>query len=200
MSPPVTYDPALLPAETAESHLRYFWVNLPWENREGAPRRECWFNPYDLPYTYGGGEFARTYRPHGFDSMAGMMIQSMISLLNHQYAASFDCCFVNGYAHGRQHLGWHADDSPEMDHEHPIAVVSLGAEREIWLRKAALPAPSSEALEPGVGDIHRMPLGHGSLLLMHAGMQREWQHRIPKSPVADCGPWISLTFRKLVLS
>jgi len=33
---------------------------------------------------------------------------------------------------------------------------------------------------------------------MHAGMQRDWQHRIPKSSNADCGPRISLTYRKLV--
>lgn len=200
MKPPVTYDCQFIGHGRAGALQHLYWELLPWENREGAPRRECWFNPYGLPYTYGSGEYARTYQAHGFDGAAGMSIQSMIELLNHRYGASFDCCFVNGYAHGRQHLGWHADDSPEMAHEHPIAVVSLGAEREIWLRKTVPPTPSAEPLAPGVGDVYRMPLAHGSLLLMHAGMQREWQHRIPKSPVTDCGPRISLTFRKLVLS
>ena len=37
---------------------------------------------------------------------------------------AYNVCFLNRYDDQRNHLGWHADDSPEMDHDHPIAVVS----------------------------------------------------------------------------
>ena len=169
------------------------WQLLPWEHRDGAPRRECWFNPYGLEYTYGSGEFARTYQAHDLtenDTLAQCLITSFKTRLNTGHNTSFDCCFVNGYEHGRQHLGWHADDSPEMDMNHPIAVVSLGAAREIWFRHKD---------DRSGENVSKRMLGNGSLLLMHSGMQRDWQHRIPKSSVQDCGPRLSLTFRKLVL-
>lgn len=200
---PVTYDAAFLIEHQRDEYFRLLWEGLPWENREGAPRRECWFNPYGMPYTYGSGEHARTYQAHelfGWSGEPNSLVWGIMTHINNDHGTAFDCCFVNGYAHGRQHLGWHADDSPEMDMDHPIAVVSLGSEREIWFRQK----PSNNAL---AGDMeHSEPaphetqlLGHGSLLLMHAGMQREWQHRIPKSPMGDaCGPRLSLTFRKLV--
>lgn len=173
---------------TKITDLNELWSSMPWVPTVNVPRRECWMNDYALPYTYGSGDFARTYQPapvwHG-------MVDALRDYINIVTNGAFDCCFVNGYEHGRQHLGWHADDSPEMDHNHPIAVVSYGAAREIWFRcrdAAGLwTEPRSQLLE------------NGSLLIMKAGMQRNWQHRIPKSSKADCGPRISLTFRKLVL-
>jgi hypothetical protein len=56
-----------------------------------------------------------------------------------------------------------------------------------------------ELVEEKVGEEpERLLLHHGSAAIMHAGMQRDWQHRIPKSAVADCGPRISLTYRRLI--
>jgi len=169
------------------------WTHLPWEQRDGAPRRECWFNPYGMPYTYGSGEHARTYEAHEFSleegSPSSSLVYAIMLVLNAQQGTCFDCCFVNGYEHGRQHLGWHADDSPEMDMDHPIATVSLGAPREIWFRRKG---------DSSGSRVDKLLLGNGSAAIMAAGMQRDWQHRIPKSDKADCGPRISLTYRKLV--
>lgn len=178
-------------------NFKLLWNALPWEHRDGAPRRECWFNSYGQPYTYGTGEYARTYVAHDLSPTAeksGWLVWEVLNRLNGMFDDNFDCCFVNGYEHGRQHLGWHSDDSPEMDMDHPIAVVSLGAEREIWFRER----PNMLSGD-GLDDIHKMPLANGSVLLMKAGMQRDWQHRIPKSPRGeDCPPRLSLTFRRLV--
>ena len=200
MLAPVTYIPDLVYKPVAAMDL--LWSELPWENREGAPRRECWFNPYGQPYTYGSGEFARTYEAHSLDvefstkeTPASGMIAAIMVKLNERTGANYDCCFVNGYAHGRQHLGWHADDSPEMDQDHPIATVSLGAAREIWFR--AWDGPEDQWLDASKHE--KLLLESGSAAIMHAGMQRDWQHRIPKSPLGDaCPPRISLTYRKLV--
>jgi alkylated DNA repair dioxygenase AlkB len=187
------YIPQFMSKGVADKWMQRLWAELPWEQRDGAPRRECWFNPFDMPYTYGTGEFARTYEAHPLGltescSDMGKVLWYLMNGISTAYGACFDCCFVNGYEHGRQHLGWHADDSPEMEHDHPIAVVSLGSEREIWFRPKG---------DNSGENVTKQLLGHGSLLVMPAGFQREYQHRIPKSSVADCGPRLSLTYRKL---
>lgn len=170
------------------------WQGLPWEQRDGAPRRECWFNPYGRDYTYGTGDYARTYKAHPMvETGPSWLVIEIIRQLNAVTGARYDCCFVNGYEHGRQHLGWHADDSPEMDGNHPIATVSLGAEREIWFRQT----PMSQ--NANILSTEKRLLANGSAAIMHAGMQSSWQHRIPKSSVVDCGPRISFTCRKLVI-
>lgn len=190
MIAPVTYIPRFLTGQEADSFFLNFWSHLPWEQRDGAPRRECWFNPYGMPYTYGSGEHARTYEGRSFEVTAyARALAGIMRYLNAETDASYDCCFVNGYEHGRQHLGWHADDSPEMDMDHPIATVSLGAPREIWFRRKG---------DSSGSRVDKLLLGNGSAAIMAAGMQRDWQHRIPKSDKADCGPRISLTCRKLV--
>lgn len=162
----------------------YLWGNLPWIKHDDAPRRECWMNDYGLDYTYGQGAGERTYTPSPWNKY----IDSVRNKLNVDYNTTFDCCFVNGYEHSRHALGWHADDSPEMDHDHPIAVVSFGAARNIMFR------PKDRSTSP-----ETVMLDTGSLLMMLPGMQRDWEHKIPKASSEKCGPRLSLTFRKLVL-
>lgn len=77
-----------------------------------------------------------------------------------------------------------------MDDSRPIAIVSLGAEREIWFQRAD---PERRLITPD-----KLRLGNGSLCLMAAGMQDTHQHRIPKAGRV-VGPRISLTFRGTVV-
>jgi alkylated DNA repair dioxygenase AlkB len=161
--------------------FEYLWNNLEWERREDAPRRECWMNDFDRPYTYGRGAGVRTYIPVAWNDMA-VEIQRKIES---DFGYKLEGCFANGYEGPRDHLGWHADDSPEIDQYRPIAVVSFGSSREIWFR------------ENGSTVIDKQLLGNGSLLLMLPGMQLTHQHRIPKHS-ANCGARISLTYRGLI--
>jgi alkylated DNA repair dioxygenase AlkB len=73
-----------------------------------------------------------------------------------------------------------------MDDERPIAIVTLGAEREIWF------CPNTDRT-----DITKLVLGNGSLCVMAPGMQDTHWHRIPKAGF-ECGPRISITFRGYV--
>ncbi len=178
----------------------------PWVQRTEA-RLECFFSNKPRQYTYGAGPGARTYTslPMGMEGELGygcVVVTMLLRILNaaagtlsdtatclapvRAYGASYNVCFLNRYDHARQHLGWHADDSPEMDHDHGIAVVSFGAPREIWFREKG-----TTGIVPAM---HRMLLGHGSLLVMPPGFQRTWEHRIPKSD-RECGPRVSLTYR-----
>lgn len=147
-----------------------------------TPRLETWMNDLDMDYTYGSGNGARTYKNSGWDALTSFIKDD----INKRFSTDYNCCFVNCYVNEQQHLGWHSDDSPEMDNDHPIAILSLGVEREIWFRKIG------ESGRPDKG----IRLGNGSLLIMKEGMQQEWQHRIPKND-RPCGVRLSLTFRRI---
>lgn len=171
-----------LSTDVATAECSRLWETLDWEQRDNAPRREYWMNDFDAPYTYGSGEHARTYVAKPWDAK----IREYMLTVNSAQDIALNCCFVNGYAHQRQHLGWHADDSPEMSAEVPVAVISVGAEREIWFR----PKADKE-------NVTKQLLHNGSLLIMPAGFQQLYDHRIPKA-AREVGPRVSLTYRGLI--
>lgn len=176
---PITYVPGFI--EYPDEVFTALERDISWERRPDAPRRECWMSRLGEPYTYGRGAGQRTYYPRAVPAL----LADITARLEEKTGTPFEGCFVNCYDGPRDHLGWHADDSPEIDSARPIAVISLGSMRRIEFR------------ENGTPDKHAVLLEPGSLLLMHAGMQSTHQHRIPKHG-ASCGPRISLTFRGLV--
>lgn len=95
-------------------------------------------------------------------------------------------CLLNWYPTGDHGLGWHADDVDILAPGTGIAIVSLGATRALHLR----------ARGPDGFAYARVVLESGSLLLMSAAMQSEWQHSLPR--VESATPRISLTFREIV--
>lgn len=174
---PITYKPGFL-ANPAEVFAR-LWAELDWQKRDSTPRREYYCNEVAVPYTYGSGAGVRTYEVQPWHPD----IRAIKAQLEAETGTVFEVCFLNGYENSRDHLGWHADDSPEMDDDRPIAIVTLGAEREIWFCPQA-----------NKSDVTRISLSSGSLCLMAPGMQDTHFHRIPKAGF-ECGPRISLTFR-----
>lgn len=186
MLAPVSYYPNFVSdPDAAFARLR---DDLDWERRSDAPRCEYYCNDVPEPYAYGVGRGRRLYEPRPYHPDILMIRQSLEQLTG----AVFEVCFLNRYLDARDHLGWHADDSPEMDDARPIASISLGVAREIWFRPADSGAVGQDA------RIEKLLLGHGSLCLMASGMQDGWQHRIPKASF-QCGERISLTFRGYVM-
>lgn len=155
------------------------WNELDWERHGSTPRRECYSNDNGKPYTYGNPKFARTYEAKPWHKDVLEIRWALEKLLN----TKLDVCFINGYEDHRDHLGWHADDSPEMDDNRPIVTVSFGAERYIWFRKNSDPE-----------NVRKVLLENGSSCIMLPGMQDTHMHRIPKHD-RECGPRISLTYR-----
>jgi alkylated DNA repair dioxygenase AlkB len=132
-------------------------------------------------YTYGVGKFARTYASSPYHPLVAKIEERL-----NKDGLRYNVCFLNRYDGRGQFLGWHADDSPGMDLDHPIAVISLGEAREIWWKPQG---------ETGVVPVdQRQLLAEGSLFVMPAGFQRTHFHRIPKGD-HDMGTRISLTFR-----
>ncbi len=181
MSKP-TYLAGFIPKAQADAEFERLWSDLAWERREDAPRREYWQNIYGLPYTYGRGAGERTYECRAWDEF----ILSTMERINAELGFAMDCCFVNGYEGKRDALGWHADNSPEMNDDQPVLSLSLGGERDIEVRDNE--RTSSE----------RFRLGHGSLFIMPPGFQDTHQHRIPKAGY-DVPPRISLTYRAMIV-
>lgn len=159
---------------------------LDWVKHPSSPRMEYYWNRFNEPYSYGKGEFARTFMPQPLHPV----IEKIKRQAELAAKTEFDTCFMNLYRDGTDHLGWHSDNSPEMDDARPIAIVSLGAERQLWFREI----PKEKGAE---GEVTKLQLRHGSLCLMSPGMQDTHQHRVPKSD-RECGPRISLTFRGYV--
>jgi alkylated DNA repair dioxygenase AlkB len=180
MEAPIIYTPNAIPdPDTLFAKLS---SNLTWEKRE-APRQEYYCNDFPEPYVYGKGRGQRLYNPQPY-TFEILFIRKIAEELA---KAKFEVCFLNRYLNQKDQLGWHADDSPEMDDARPIGIVSLGVEREIWFRPKDSKGEATQKLK----------LGHGSLCVMSPGMQDTWQHRIPKASF-ECGERISLTFRGYV--
>ena len=176
---PVSFLPNFLDSKAADEAFATLLAELPWERRTTemygkqvlVPRMEIWIADY--PYTYS----RRTYQPQPWTPTL-LKIKKNIEAAT---GAQFNSVLLNHYESGSDSVGWHADNEPEMSSEHPIASLSLGATRSFQMRK-------------GDGPIHTIEVSHGSLLVMHAGMQQEWKHRVRKTK-KPCGRRINLSFR-----
>lgn len=164
---------------------------IPWGTFTDA-RQECFMAETTTDYTYGSGRGVRTYTsilPHPLVATIQDLLNDRREGKTFSQIYDYNVCFLNRYNDAGQHLGWHADDSPGMDHEHPIAVISFGQPREIWWRENGLTGP--------IPPQQRQLLDSGSLFEMPAGFQRMHQHRIPKGD-RTMTTRISLTYRRFV--
>lgn len=158
---------------------------VPWEKRDDAPRKECFMSENGkLTYTYGRNVGERTYYSIGFTDT----IKKMIDDLNKRTNNDYNVCFLNYYENEKMHLGWHSDDSPEMDNNHPIAVITFGEPREIWWKE--------KGVKGELPDENKKLLTNGSLFIMPKGFQENHVHKIPKGSKQNMGGRISLTFRR----
>ena len=103
---------------------------------------------------------------------------------------AFNSVLANLYRDGRDAMGWHSDDEPELGPKPVIASLSLGATRRFVLKARQ---PDAE----GVIERHVIELPHGSLLLMRGDCQARYRHALPRT-AKPVGPRINLTFRRIL--
>jgi len=111
--------PAYSPDTFAHTGFDTIMSEVPWVQRTEA-QKECFQSGIPMDYIYGSGRGVRTYSSVPYTPT----VQAVLNFLNHY--GEYNVCFLNLYEDKKQHLGWHADDSPSMDHNHAIAVVSFG--------------------------------------------------------------------------
>lgn len=177
--------PAWLPAEQADALLLALRTQVPWEIHRirmfgrwlDSPRLSCWMGDADAHYRYSGADFL----PHAW----APAVLELREQLQQACAAPFNSVLLNRYRDGRDSMGWHSDDEPELGATPVIASLSLGAARRFLLRRRDDPAQKAEYL-----------LGHGDLLLMRGHCQRDYQHALPKTARVS-GERINLTFRQI---
>ena len=179
----LAYQPAWLPLAEADALFGELQRSLPWSVHRirvfgrgvDSPRLSAWIGDADAVYRYSGSDF----EPYPW-------IPALIGLrqrLQDELDTPFNSVLANLYRDGRDAMGWHSDDEPELGPQPVIASVSLGGVRRFLLKHRN---------EPSIRSAIALP--HGSLLVMAGDTQRHYRHALPRTakPVA---PRINLTFR-----
>lgn len=177
--------PQWLGSDEADALFAELRATIPWEvhririfGREvDSPRLSCWIGDADVSYVYSRTRFA----PHPWTPA----LSTLRDRVANACGTRLNSVLANLYRDGRDSMGWHSDNEPELGPQPVIASLSLGAVRRFRLK------PRSEAER---GDIHVIELGHGSLLRMAGDTQQRYVHDLPKTS-AVVGPRINLTFR-----
>jgi len=142
-----------------------------------SPRLSSWIGDAQAHYRYSGADFVpRPWPP---------ALQPLRQRLRAELGANFNSVLVNRYRDGRDAMGWHSDDEPELGPAPLIASLSLGAPRRFVFKHRNDAALKRELL-----------LGHGDLLLMAGQTQRHYRHALP-STARPMGERINLTFRRI---
>jgi alkylated DNA repair dioxygenase AlkB len=145
-----------------------------------SPRLVSWHGDPHAHYRYSG----RTFTPKPWTPE----LLSLKARVDAAVGVAFNSVLANYYRDGRDSMGEHADDEPELGPAPDnvlIASVSLGARRRFLLRHRR------------DGTMHEFALGDGSLLVMGGTTQRHFKHRVPRT-TAPVGPRMNLTFRVVV--
>lgn len=144
-----------------------------------VPRLTAWCGDAGVTYRYSGLTHVATGWPPALARVRGR-VQELAG-------AEFNSVLCNLYRDGRDSMGWHSDDEPELGPEPAIASVTLGHARPFQFRPKKRDNPDAPAP-------FAVELGSGSLLLMAGETQHNWQHAIAKTK-REIGRRLNLTFR-----
>ena len=169
---------------TANSWFSELERESPWKQESIAlfgkrhllPRLTCWMADPGCGYRYSGLEnIVEPWSP------TAQLIRNQVS----QHTGwCFNSLLLNLYRNGKDAMGFHADNEPELDPKAPIASLSFGASRTLRFKP-----------QRGIqGESMSLELGNGDLLLMDPPTQQEWLHGVPRRlRVAEAR--LNLTFR-----
>lgn len=180
--------PGWLPADESDALYDALMGQVAWEMHRirmfgrlvDSPRLSCWIGDPGASYVYSRVRFEprpwpaalAALRPR-IDAAAGVAMNSVLA---------------NLYRDGRDAMGWHSDDEPELGPRPVIASLSLGGTRRFAFRHRDDPARKCT-----------LELPHGSLLLMAGDTQAQWRHALPRT-ARPVPPRINLTFRRILPS
>ncbi len=141
------------------------------------PRLSLWMG--DAAYRYSG----RRFEPEPWTPA----VRELRQRVEERAGCRFNSVLVNLYRDGRDAMGMHADDEPELGPRPVIASVSFGAARRFVMKpKRANDMARRELL-----------LRHGSLLVMKGDTQRTWLHAVPRAAHVQTSR-LNLTFREIL--
>lgn len=175
------YDGAFFPCAEADALYETLLRETAWKQEVGRgrpfPRLTAWYADAGLEYRYSGV----THVGGGWTPTLLDIKQRIEPIAG----ATFNSVLLNRYRGGRDSIGMHADDEPELGTNPVIASISLGAVRTFVLKHRA----SREK--------RTLLLAHGSLLVMAGTCQHHWLHGVPKTD-EPVGERINLTWRRIL--
>jgi alkylated DNA repair dioxygenase AlkB len=173
------YRPGLIEPVASDRLLEHFIREIPWKQTT----QKLWDKEYLTPrLTAWFGDTARItdILPWTPELQA---IREMVESLSR---ARFNSVLLNYYRDGNDSVAWHSDKESIMGSQPVIASVSFGQVRSFDIRKKA-----------NHKEHYSVRLEHGSFLLMKAGLQEGWEHRIAKSN-KPMKARVNLTFRLVI--
>ncbi|XP_019665474.1 alpha-ketoglutarate-dependent dioxygenase alkB homolog 3 isoform X3 [Ailuropoda melanoleuca] len=119
------------------------------------------------------------------------VLRSLKDQIEENTGHTFNSLLCNLYRNEKDSVDWHSDDEPSLGRCPVIASLSFGATRTFEMRRK--PPPEENGDYTYVERV-KIPLDHGTLLIMEGATQADWQHRVPKE-YHSREPRINLTFR-----
>jgi len=163
---------------TADVYYKTLLEQTPWEQRPitifdktlPTPRLTAWYGKHrdahlaDTPFT--------------------PVLQAIKTKVEQTSGLHFTSVLLNLYRNGKDSVAWHRDNEREFGARPVVGSVSFGETRPFEIR---------HKFRKDLEKI-RIPLHHGSFLLMGGTMQHFWEHQVPKT-AKPISPRINLTFR-----
>jgi len=167
----VSYLPDLVPAAIAQAWFTQLFEGIAWR----GGRRLMYEREVDVPRLRAHFELA--------DPALPAPLHEALAAVRAAVDAPFTSVGLNLYRDEHDSVAPHNDKLEDLVRDQPIALLSLGATREMVIR----------AKRPPRRALH-LDLAAGSLLLMDHASQFHYDHAIPKQR-APMQPRISLAFR-----
>jgi len=177
------YFPGLVSQDAGHDFLQKFIEEAPWkqtvqkmyDKEVVTPRLTAWYGDPGTDYSLSG----KIASPAPWTPE----LISIREIVEPLAGVSFNSVLLNYYRDGNDSVAWHSDKESILGKHPVIASVSFGQVRSFDIRRKA-----------DHNEKYSVRLEHGSFLLMKAGLQEMWEHRIAKSAKA-MGPRVNLTFR-----
>lgn len=179
----LSYMPDWMEAKLADEIYAQLLSDYQWQERViiaghkevTQPRLMAWAG--SLPYKYSG----QVLEPVPMSPT----LEHLRERLSQLCEVEFNHVVLNLYRDGKDHVGMHADDEPELGHNPLVASLSLGAPRRFYMEHRHKRSRKKT-----------IRLEHGSLLVMGGSFQHKWRHALVKQPALEL-PRLNLTFRRL---
>lgn len=176
---------AFYPVLQADKYYRQLYEKLHWQQERlfiygrwlSVPRLMAWY-----------GDIGAHYRYSGMDHEPEPWTADLLALradVESVCGQPFNSVLANLYRDGRDSMGCHSDDEPELGKNPVIASLSFGETRLLRFRHTQ--SRDKLDIEPA----------HGDLLIMAGNLQHHWRHELPKTRKLKQAR-INLTFRHVV--
>ena len=179
------WQPSFYEFAESERYFNQLYQQLVWQSEQlfiygrwlSVPRLMAWYGDTAASYRYSGV----VHQPLPWLPI----LQQLKADMELSCDQRFNSVLANLYRDGRDSMGCHADDEPELGPRPLIASLSFGDSRLLRFR------------HPDSGHKLEIELAHGDLLIMAGELQQHWRHELPKTRRPK-QPRINLTFRQIV--